>query len=86
MGNTINARLPPRVEQKLADYCAKLGVTRSQAVVRALDHYLDASSGGADALSLAADLIPEKGAESIQSDNARELARKAMRGDRKSVV
>lgn len=82
MANTINARLPPKVEQKLADYCAKRGVTRSEAVVRALDQYLDSAVGGASAWSLAVDLIPEKGAEAIQSDHARELARKAFRGSR----
>jgi len=70
------------VEQKLADYCAKRGVTRSEAVVRALDRYLDAASGGASAWSLAVDLIPERGAAAIQSENARELARKAFRGSR----
>ena len=82
MANTINARLPPKVEQKLADYCAKRGVTRSEAVVRALDQYLDSASDGPSAWSLAADLIPERGTEAIQSDNARELARKAFRGTR----
>ena len=82
MTRPLNARLPLKVEQKLADYCAKRGVTRSEAVVRALDQYLDAASGGASAWSLAVDLIPEKGAAAIQSGNARELARKAFRGSR----
>jgi hypothetical protein len=82
MGNTVNARIPPRVEQKLADYCAKSGATRSQAVLRALEEYLDRQSGGADAYALAADLIPAKGAPDLQSDQARELARKAFRGSR----
>jgi len=82
MGNTVNARIPPRVEQKLADYCAKSGATRSQAVLRALEEYLDKQGGGSDAYALAADLIPAKGAPDLQSDQARELARKAFRGSR----
>ncbi len=80
MVTSINVRLPPKVEKKLVDYCAKREVTRSEAIARALDQYLDAASGGASAWSLAVDLIPEKGTAAIQSENARELARKAFRG------
>lgn len=82
MGDTINARIPPGIEQKLAEYCANKGVTRSEAVIRALDEYLDRSSGGTSAYSLAADLIPAKGAAAIQSANVRSIARKAFRGTR----
>ena len=82
MGNIVNARISHRVEQKLADYCVKRGVTRTEAVTRALDHYLDLEAGGASAYSLAADLIPARGARKLQSDNVRELARKAFRGPR----
>ena len=82
MGATINARLPDRVEQKLAEYCAKRGVKRTEALVRALDHYLDQETGGANAYSLAADLIPPRGVKDVQADNARMLARKAFRGSR----
>jgi hypothetical protein len=82
MGTNINARLPLRVEQKLAAYCAKRGVKRSEAVLRALDQYLDQESGGVNAYSLAADLIPAQGIKDVQSDNARALARKAFRGSR----
>lgn len=38
----ISVRLPPRVEQKLADYCASNKVTKSEAVKRALEQMLDA--------------------------------------------
>jgi hypothetical protein len=82
MASTLNARLPHHVEQKLAEYCAKSGVNRSQAVVRALDEYLDREAGGANAYALAADLIPPKGVEKVQAGNVRELARKAFRGAR----
>jgi len=82
MGSTINARIPPRVEQKLAEYCAKSGVTRSEAVLRALEDYLDKAQGGAGAYALAADLIPSKGAPELQADKVREIARRAFRGPR----
>ncbi len=82
MSRTVNARISPHLEQKLAEYCAKRGVTRSEAVVRALDQYLDASADGISAWTLAADLVPGSGADALQSDNARALARKAMRGTR----
>lgn len=82
MADVINARVPPRVEQKLAEYCAKRGITRTEAVVRALDHYLDREAGGASPYSLAADLIPRRGVKEIQSANVRALARKAFRAPR----
>ena len=75
-------RIPPAIEQKLADYCVKRGVTRTQVVTRALDHYLDQEAGGASPYSLAADLIPPRGAKKVQSSNVREFARKAFRGSR----
>jgi hypothetical protein len=46
-------------------------------VISALDRYLDAESGGISLYSLAADLIPAKGAEDLQADQGREIARKA---------
>jgi len=82
MASTVNARIPPRVEQKLSEYCARSGFSRSEAVIRALDAYLDRASEGASAYSLAADLIPQRGSTAIRSDKVRELARKAFRGPR----
>jgi hypothetical protein len=79
MSTLINARIPQRVEQKLADYCAKRGITRTEAVVRALDHYFDHDAGGASPYSLAADLIPPRGMKELQSGKVREIARKAFR-------
>ena len=80
--STLNARLPLRVEQKLAEYCAKRGVKRTEAVVRALDQFLESEAGGTNAYALAADLIPEEGVKTLQSENVRELAAKAFRGPR----
>ena len=82
MKRSINARLPLSVEQKLSDYCAKHGATRSEALVQALDRYLDEANGGVDPYSLAADLIPPKGVKTLQAEDARALARNAFRGPR----
>ena len=82
MRRVLNARLPLRVEQKLADYCAKRGVTRSEAVVSALDRYLDEAGAGVDGYSLAVDLIPKRGVSDVQADALREIARKAFLGSR----
>jgi hypothetical protein len=82
MGNTLNARIPLRVEQKLAEYCARQGVTRTDATVRALEAYLDSQAGGGDAYALAADLIPKRGVRKLQSKAVRKLARDAFRGSR----
>ncbi len=82
MSRTLTARLPLRVEQKLAEYCARQGVTRTDALIRALDEYLDRHAGGADAFALAVDLIPRRGARELQSSDVRKLARAAFRGSR----
>lgn len=60
----------------------KRGVKRSEAMVRALDQYFDRESGGMNAYSLAADLIPSHGVKDLLADNARALARKAFRRSR----
>ena len=82
MTRTLNARLPHRVEQKLAEYCVKHGVSRTEATVRALDAYLDSQANGVNAYALAADLIPKRGAGQLQSSAVRRLARDAFRGSR----
>jgi hypothetical protein len=41
----ISVRLPPRVEQQLADYCVSHKITKSEAVKRALLQMLEQSSG-----------------------------------------
>lgn len=37
----ISVRLPPRVEQKLAEYCVSQKLTKSEAVKRALEQLLE---------------------------------------------
>ena len=43
---TLTVRLPDRVEQKLAEYCVKRGITKSEAVKQALDELLSPSAPG----------------------------------------
>jgi hypothetical protein len=37
----ISVRLPPRVEQQLAEYCTRAKLTKSEAVKRALERLFD---------------------------------------------
>ncbi|MBI2295912.1 MAG: hypothetical protein HYU76_07775 [Betaproteobacteria bacterium] len=68
----ISVRLPPRVEQKLADYCVARKVTKSEAVKRALEEMLDRSSGKASAFQLGRGFI---GVEKSRGDVARHSKR-----------
>lgn len=43
---TLTVRLPNRVEQDLAEYCATHGVSKSEAVKRALEELLRAPQAG----------------------------------------
>jgi len=44
---TLTVRLPPGVEQALAEYCAKRRLTKSEAVKLALEELLRAAEAGA---------------------------------------
>jgi Arc/MetJ-type ribon-helix-helix transcriptional regulator len=44
---TLTVRLPDRVEQDLAEYCVKRGISKSQAVKEALEDLLRARAAGA---------------------------------------
>ena len=57
-------------------------MTRSEAVVSALDRYLDEEGAEVDGYSLAVDLIPKRGVSDVQADEVREHARKAFLGSR----
>ncbi len=46
---TLTVRLPPRVEQELAEYCAKRRITKSEAVKLALEELLRSPEAGAHA-------------------------------------
>jgi Arc/MetJ-type ribon-helix-helix transcriptional regulator len=57
----ISVRLPPRVEQELADYCVAHKVTRSEAVKRALEQLLERSAGQPSPYDLGRDFFERKG-------------------------
>jgi len=44
---TLTVRLPDRVEQELAEYCAKRRISKSEAVKQALEELLRSAAGGA---------------------------------------
>lgn len=54
---TLTVRLPARVEQELADYCAKRRLTKSQVVKLALEELLAANAGKPSAYELGKDLF-----------------------------
>jgi len=53
----ISVRLPPRVEQKLAEYCVSHKVSRSEAVKQALDRLLEAGAEKPSPWELGADIF-----------------------------
>jgi hypothetical protein len=46
---TLTVRLPPRIEQELAEYCVKRRLTKSEAVKLALEELLRSPAGGPNA-------------------------------------
>jgi len=68
----ISVRLPPRVEQELADYCASHKVTKSEAVKRALEHLFERSGAPSDAYKASAGF---RGSDKTAGDVARHSKR-----------
>lgn len=50
---TLSVRIPDKVEQELAEYCAKHRVTKSEAVKQALAQLFEQPAGKASAYELA---------------------------------
>jgi hypothetical protein len=77
---TLTVRLPPRVEQELAEYCVKRRMTKSEAVKQALEELLRPRGAGAEGLR-----HPFIGCDTRQGDVARHtkrLLRERFRGKR----
>jgi len=72
---TLSVRIPQRVEQELADYCAKNGVSKSEAVKHALDEFLSSRGAERSPYELAKDLIAPEGDKSPPEDVARHTKR-----------
>jgi len=82
----ISVRLPPRVEQKLAEYCASHKVTRSEAVKRALAAMLEEGAAAASPYELGRELFERNFRTKPSEDVARHtkrLLREHFRGRRK---
>ena len=71
----LSVRLPARVEQELAEYCAREKISKSEAVKRALDQFLGATSGVPSPYELGKDLIGPHTDESPSEDVARHTKR-----------
>lgn len=54
---TLTVRLPPRIEQELAEYCVKRRITRSEAVKQALEELLASNARKPSAYDLGKDLF-----------------------------
>lgn len=77
---SISVRLPPRVEQRLAEYCATHKVSKSEAVKRALERLFEDSGPAPDLYKSSAKF---RGSDSRPGDVARrskQLLRQHFRG------
>lgn len=72
---TLSVRIPLRVEQELADYCARKGVSKSDAVKEALDQFLAGKDADKTPYELAKDLIGPHTDEPPTEDVARNTKR-----------
>jgi hypothetical protein len=72
---TLSVRIPVRVEQDLAEYCAKNKMSKSEAVKRALDEFLATKRTEQSPYELGKDLIGAHTDESPSEDVARETKR-----------
>jgi hypothetical protein len=83
---TLSVRIPLRIEQELADYCARNGVSKSEAVKDALDQFLSGRKGDKSPYELIRDLIGAHTDEPATKDVARHtkrLLRERVRATRK---
>lgn len=79
----ISVRLPQRVEQQLAEYCISHQVTKSEAVKRALERMLQASSQQPSPYDLGKDFFERhRGtpATTAIARNSKKLLREYFRG------
>ena len=72
---TLTVRLPQRVEQELAEYCAKRRLTKSEAVKLALMDLLAANAGKPSAYDLGKDLFGPQTDAAPTEDIARHSGR-----------
>jgi len=71
----ISVRLPPRLEQKLAEYCVSQKVTKSEAIKRALEQLLEATQGLASPYDLGREFFERN----LRTRPTRDVARNTKR-------
>ena len=76
----ISVRLPPRVEQRLAEYCAHTKLTRSEAIKRALERLLDEEPAPVAASAAANRFIGSDKSPGSVADHTKRLLREHFRG------
>ncbi|HEX2829764.1 MAG TPA: hypothetical protein VHP37_25685 [Burkholderiales bacterium] len=80
---TLSVRVPLRVEQELAEYCAKNKVSKSEAVKRALEEFLVSKKGTPSPYELGSDLFGPQTDQAPSEDvarNSKKLLRERIRG------
>ena len=83
---TLSVRIPARIEQERAEYCARKGVSKSEAVKDALDQFLSGKKGDKSPYELMKDLIGPHTDEAATEDIAKHtkrLLRERVRATRK---
>ena len=76
----ISVRLPPRVEQQLADYCAHTKLTKSEAIKRALERLLEQEPAPLAASAAAKRFVGSDKRVGDVARNSKRLLREAFRG------
>ena len=76
----ISFRLPPRVEQQLADYCAHAKLTKSEAIKRALERLFEQDPAPVGRSAAARRFIGSDKREGDVARHSKRLLRQAFRG------
>ena len=71
----ISVRLPPGVEQKLAEYCVSRKVTKSEAVKLALEKFLETGAGKSSPYDLGREFFERN----LRTKPTRDIARHTKR-------
>ena len=76
----ISVRLPPRVEQRLAEYCAHTKITKSEAIKRALERLLEQEPAPVGASATARKFIGSDKSPGDVAEHTKRLLREHFRG------
>jgi hypothetical protein len=76
----ISVRLPPRIEQRLAEYCAHAKLTKTEAIKRALDRLFEEEPAAAASSPAAKRFIGSDKREGDVARHSKRLLREHFRG------